>query len=227
MEASMKLVRAALFAALALSTPAAIFAQAPSAPPPSELPGASLMTEDSGKSDSWTYRNPDAVLTKYQKFLIEPTVVTTDPTATWGSSSPADRQKYANYMTTALRKEVGQGYQIVDKPGPGVAILRMTLLGVQQTVPLVATVSRFTPLGFALNGIQSLRGKKGTMTGSVQAALEVSDSQTGELLFAAVRRRSPVALDIQSTLSTDDTVKAVADEFAKSIRQGIDQANGR
>jgi phosphopantetheinyl transferase len=101
------------------------------------------------------------------------------------------------------------------------------LLGVQQTVPLVATASRFTPVGFALNGIQSLRGKKGSMTGSVQAALEVNDSQSGELLFAAVRRRSPVALDIESTLSTEKTVEAVADEFAKAIRKGIDTANGR
>jgi len=220
----MKLVRATLFAALLLGTPAAILAQAQA---PSELPGASLMTEDSGKSDSWTYRNPDVALSKYQKFLIEPTAVTSDPTATWSSTSPADRQKYAAYMTTALRNEIAQGYQVVDKPGPGVAILRLTLLGVQQTVPLIATASRFTPIGFALNGVQSLRGKKGSLTGSVQAALEVNDSQSGELLFAAVRRRSPVALDIESTLSTDKTVEAVADEFAKSIRQGIDTANGR
>ena len=218
----MKLVLATLCGALALSTPAAIYAQAPT-----DLPSASMLTEDPGHGDSWTYRNPDVALSKYQKFLIEPTAVYADPAAQWGSTTPADRQKYAAYMTKALSTQVGAAYQLVDKPGPGVATLRLTLLGVSTTVPLLATASRLTPMGFALNGIQSLRGKKGSMTGSVQAALEVTDSRSGELLFAAVRKRSPVALDIASTLSTEKTVEAVADDFASSIRKGIDQANGR
>jgi hypothetical protein len=82
-------------------------------------------------------------------------------------------------------------------------------------------------MGFALNGIQSLRGKKGSMTGSVQAALEVTDSRNGALVFAAVRKRSPNALDIKSTLSTEKTVEAVADDIAKAVRKGLDAANGR
>lgn len=218
----MKLVRATLFGALALSIPAVALGQAPT-----ELPSASMLTEDPGKGDSWTYRNPNVVLSKYQKFLIVPTVVYNDPAAQWGSTTPEQRQKYAAYMTKALRDEVGKGYQIVDRPGPGVATLRLTLLGVQKTVGVVATAARATPMGFALNGIQSLRGKKGSLTGSVHAALEVSDSRNGELLFAAVRKRSPDALDIESTLSTEKTVEAVANDIAKAVRQGIDRANGR
>ena len=218
----MKLVRAALFAALTLSAPAALLAQAPSS-----LSSASQLEHDEGKGDSWTYRNPDVALSKYQRFIIHPTAVHSDPTAQWGKTTPEQRQKYAAYMTKALQAEVGAGYQIVDKPGPGVATLKLTLLGVSQTVPLLATASRLSPMGFAMNGIQSLRGKKGSMTGSAQMALEVTDSRNGELLFAAVRKRSPVALDIESTLSTEKTVEAVADDIAKAIRKGIDAANGR
>lgn len=219
----MKIVRATLCAAFALCTPVAAFAQTA----PSDLASASELTPDDGKADSWTYRNPDVALTKYQKFIISPTAVHADPTAQWGKTTPEDRAKYAAYMTQALRTEVGAGYQIVDKPAPGVATLKLTLLGVSQTVPLLATASRLTPMGFALNGIQSLRGKKGSMTGSAQVALEVTDSKTGELIFAAVRKRSPVALDIESTLSTEKTVEAVADDVAKAVRKGIDTANGR
>lgn len=218
----MKLVGVTLCAALVLCTPAAVFAQAPT-----ELASASELTPDDGKADSWTYRNPDIALSKYQKFIISPTAVYSDPTAQWGGTTPEQRAKYAAYMTKALRDEVGAAYQIVDKPGPGVATLKLTLLGVSQTVPLLATASRLTPMGFALNGIQSLRGKKGSMTGSAQVALEVTDSKSGELVFAAVRKRSPVAIDIESTLSTEKTVEAVADDIAKAVRKGIDQANGR
>jgi len=218
----MKLIRATIYAALLLGTPAAILAQAPSS-----LSSASKLSPDAGKGDSWTYRNPNAVLSKYQSFIIQPTAVYASPSAQWGGTTPDQRQGYAAYMTKALRDEVGAGYQIVDKPGPGVATLRLTLLGVERTIGGVATAARATPMGFALNGIQSLRGKKGSLTGSVQAALEVTDSRNGALLFAAVRKRSPNALDIESTLSTQKTVEAVADDIAKAVRKGLDTANGR
>jgi len=218
----MKLVRATLFAALALGTPAAILAQAPS-----DLASASQLSPDEGRGDSWTYANPEVSINKYQKFLIEPTVVYSDPTAQWGSTTPEQRQKYAEYMTTALRNAIAGGYQIVDKAGPGVARMRLTLLGVQNTVGLAATASRMTPMGFAFNGIKSLAGKKGTLTGSVHAALEVNDSQNGSLIFAAVRQKSPNALDIKSTLSTEKTVEAVADDIAHSVKKGLDNANDR
>jgi hypothetical protein len=222
MEACMKILRATICVGLALSFAAPALSQSID-----QLESSGVMTPDAGKADSWTYRNPDVALSKYQRFIIEPTAVFTDPTAQWGDTTPEQRQKYAAYMTKALSDAIGSGYQIVDKPGPGVATLHLTLLGVSQTVPLLATASRLTPFGFALNGIQSLRGKKGSLTGSAQVALEVTDSKSGELLFAAVRKRSPVALDIGSTLSTEKTVEAVADEIAQSVRQGIDTANGR
>jgi hypothetical protein len=137
------------------------------------------------------------------------------------------RQAFADYMTQALRKEIGAGYQIVDKPGPGVATMKLTLLGVQTTTQVAATASRMTPFGLALNGVKSLVGKPGSFSGSLQAAFELTDAQTGELMFAAVRRRSPNALDIESTLSTEKTVEAVADDIASGIRKALDRANGR
>lgn len=219
----MTFVRATIYAVMALGAPAGI-AAAQSAP---QLSSSPMLTEDPGQSDSWTYRNPQTPLSKYQQFLIAPTVVYSDPAAQWGSTTPAQRQKYAAFMTQALRQEIAQGYRIADRPGPGVATLRLTLLGVRKTVGGIATASRFTPMGMALNGIQSLRGKKGSMTGSVHAALEVTDSKSGELLFAAVRHRSPNALDIESTLSTEKTVEAVARDIANAVRRGLDQANGR
>jgi hypothetical protein len=221
MEVGMKFTIAIPLVAMALWIPTVVAAQAPS-----NLSSASRLSPD-GKGDSWTYRNPQASIGKYQSFMIAPTVVYSGAAAQWGNTTPEQRRKYAAYMTEALRKEIGSGYAIVDRPGPNVAVLQLTLLGVQNTIGGVATASRLTPMGLALNGIQSLRGKKGSMTGSVNAALEVSDSQNRELLFAAVRQRSPDALDIESTLSTEKTVEAVADDMAKSIRKGIDRANGR
>ena len=210
-------------AALALGT-SAVPASGQGAP---ALRSTPYLAPDPGKADSWTYRNPDVPISRFQSFLILPTAVSADPSAQWGNSSPADRQRYAGLMTQALRTEIGKSYQIAERPGAGVAALQLTLLGMQKTTPVVATISRVTPMGFALNSIKSLRGKKGTMSGAVHAALELSDSKSGALVFAAIRHRSPNALDIGATLSTEDTVKAVANDIAVAVRTGLDRANGR
>ncbi len=207
----------ASFAAL----PLAAAAQAP----PTELRSASKLTEDA-EPDSWTYRNPKADLSKYRAFLIEPTVVHSDPAASWGGTTPQQRATFAEMLTRDLRDEIGRSYTLAAKPGPGVATMRLTLLGVSTTAPAGAIATRVTPIGIAMNGVKSLRGKPGSFTGSAHLAFELSDSRSGDLLAAAVRRRSPNALDINAALSTEKTVAAVSKDVAEDVREAIDAAHG-
>jgi hypothetical protein len=210
-----------LVAACSILAPAAMAAKGPAS-----ISSSSQLAPDD-RPDSWTYRNPTASIAKYQRFMIVPTAVYADPAAQWGATTPQQKQAYAAAMTDALRNAMSNGYAIVDKPGKDVATMQLTLLGVKTTTKVVATASRLTPFGLALNGVKSLAGKEGSFSGSVQAAFELKDSRTGELLFAAIRRRSPDALDIGATMSTQNTVNAVAKDIAGSIKQGIDRANGR
>ena len=99
----------------------------------------------------------------------------------------------------------------------------MTILGATKTKGGVATATRVTPLGFAISGVKSALGKKGSFTGSVLYAVELYDARTNELLLAAVRRRTPDPLDVPATLSTTDTVKAVGREFGESARKRLEQ----
>ena len=80
-----------------------------------------------------------------------------------------------------------------------------------------------TPLGFATSALKSALGKKGTLTGSVLYAVELYDAKTNELLLAAVGRRTPDPLDVPATLSTTDTIKAVARDFANSARRRLEE----
>jgi hypothetical protein len=105
--------------------------------------------------------------------------------------------------------------------------IRVTLLGADTTKGGVATATRVTPLGLAASAARSLRGKEGRFTGSLLLALELHNGRGNELQFAAVRRRSPDALDIPATLSTTETVKAVAEALAKDIREKLQRAGGR
>ena len=83
-----------------------------------------------------------------------------------------------------------------------------------------------TPLGFATSAVKSALGKKGSFTGSLLYAVEVFDGRTNELMLAAVRRRTPDPLDVPATLGTEETVKAVAREFADGARKRLEDLTG-
>jgi hypothetical protein len=215
---SMKPSAALLCLALA-AAPAAALAQ------PQNLQSSAQLTADDGK-DSWSYRDATADVTKFKKFIVEPTVVSTDAAAKWGKATEADKQKYADLFTTALRAEIEKSYGLATEKAPDVGVVRLTLLGVTPT-SAVATVAKVTPIGFALNGIKSMAGKPGSFSGSAQIAFELMDSQSGALVAGVVRRRSPNALDIGASTSTEGTVSAIAKDTAGAIRAGLDKANGR
>lgn len=206
---------------ISLSTlPAAAMAQ-----PSQTLQSSAQLTEDEG-SDSWSYRDAKADVSKYKAFIVEPTVVSADPAGKWGKATDADKQKYADMFTTALKAELTKSYSVATAKGPGVGVIRLTLLGVKPANP-VAIATKVTPIGFALTGVKSMAGKPGSFSGSAQVAFELMDSESGELVAAAVRRKSPDALDIGASTSTDGTIAAIAKDSASAIRAGLDKANGK
>jgi hypothetical protein len=209
-----------------LAAPVAAFAQTKDHAP-SALPSSSHLRQDRSKSESWTYAKPGLKLGAYRSVMILPTIVYSGPDAQFDGVDSADRQKYARIVTEALRSELGKSYEIVSAPKADTLRMRVTLLGADTTKGGLATATRVTPLGLASSAVRSIRGKEGRFTGSLLLALELHDGRSNVLQFAAVRRRSPNALDIPATLSTTETVKAVAQSLAKDIRERLEQAPGR
>ena len=208
--------------ALCLASP--LFGQAKDRPP-GALSYARNMTHDRG--ESWTYRKPDLDLGGYDSIIVENGTVYTGPDAQFDDVSRADRPRYAAIMTDAVRSELRKSFSVVTAAAPKTLRLKLVLVGVDGTKGGVATATRVMPIGFALSAVKSVAGKPGSLTGSVLYAIELLDSQTGSLMVAAVRRGAPDALDIPATLSTTDTVKAVAQDVAKQLREKLEHATGR
>ncbi len=194
---------------------------------PTALPSAGKLTQDSPRGESWTYMKDGLDLRKYRSIMIDPTAVYAGADAQFEDIEPADRQKFAGILTDELRAEIGKTMPVVAKPGPDTARLRLTLLGAEGTRGGVATATRIMPIGLATNAVKSLMGKPGRLTGSMLLAVELTDSNSGELQAAAVRRRTPDALDIPATLSTTETVRAVARDLAKDLREKLEKETGR
>lgn len=194
---------------------------------PVALKSSSMMSQDKRGSESWTYAQPRDVFTKYRTVIVEPTAVYNGPDSQFdGDMSAAERAQFAAIVTDALRSELAKSFPAPARPQADTLRLKVTLLGAEKTKGGLATATRVTPIGFGLSAVKSALGKGGSLTGSVLVAVELYDARTNELLLAAVRRRSPDALDIPATLGTEETVKAVAREFADTARERLEDLTG-
>jgi hypothetical protein len=193
---------------------------------PQGLDETALLQASAAEPGAWTYLDPNADLASYRRFILDPPrVVRSDPSSFAGLPD-ADVQAIARMFVEETRAAFGTTYPIVTTPGPGTARLRFTVLGVSKTVPYVSTATRVIPIGTAINLLSQGAGHGGTLTGSVTYGIEAFDSQSGKLLAAAVRRLTPGAFDISSTLGTMDTARAVARDAATRLRARLDALQG-
>lgn len=219
-----KILSRSLCSAAILLSPTTVLAQATEHAPVA-LDSADELAQDKPKSESWTYAKPGLNTASYKQLMIEPTAVYDGPDAQFDGIDPKDRKKFAEIMTKELREELAKSISIVDKPAANTMRLQVTILGAEKTKGGLATATRLTTFGLVSSAFKSATDKPGTMTGSLLVAVELYDASNGELLLAAVRRRTPDALDIPATLSTSDTMKAIARDFAKTAGERLEKLN--
>ena len=193
---------------------------------PVGLKSSSKMEQDKAGSESWTYAQPREVFGKYRTLIVDNAAVYNGPDAQFDGIDPADRAKFAAIVTDALRSELAKSFPNPARTQADTLRLKVTLLGAEKTKGGVATATRVTPMGFGLSALKSAMGKNGSFTGSVLFAVELYDARTNELLLGAVRRRHPDPLDVPATLGTEETVKAVAREFADTARKRLKDLTG-
>jgi hypothetical protein len=193
---------------------------------PVALPSANRLAQDAPGSESWTYAQPRNVFLKYRTVIVDPATVYQGPDAQFDGIEMADRQRFAAIVTQELQSELAKAFPVPARPQADTLRLRVTLLGAQKTKGGLATATRVTGLGFATSALKSALGKQGSFTGSLLYSVELYDARTGALLLAAVRRRTPDPLDIPATLSTTDTMKAIAREFGDGARKRLEELTG-
>jgi hypothetical protein len=202
-------------------------ASSDTSPPSTGMASAASMSQDPERPGAWVYRTPNANLRQFTRFIVEPVEVYRGSEASFGSMTNSQITEIAQYLTSEVRRELGSGYALTTQPGPNTARITMKLAGVEQTVPGAATVSRILPIGAVANAVQGTTGGSGSFTGAIILAAEVYDSQSSQLLVAAVRKYNPPVFDLEATLSTMDTARSAARQAAQNLRAAIDRVQGR
>jgi hypothetical protein len=92
-------------------------------------------------------------------------------------------------------------FALVNNPGPGTLRLHLTLTGAKDTTPFLGPFSHLDVGGNVINAAQAVRGREGTMAGSVNYAVEIYDAASNRLLSAYVTKQYPNAMNAGATFS--------------------------
>jgi hypothetical protein len=151
---------------------------------------------------------------KYSKFIIEPVAMLYRHPEEKRIFDDEELEDLQTHFAMAVREALiaGDGYQVVEVPGPGTATLRLGITDVDDTIG-VLNVTIYTKITGAGLGGAAMEG-------------EVVDSVTGEQIAATIRWGSGSRILRAGFTHTGDA-KIVMNRWAKGLRERIDKAHGR
>jgi len=134
------------------------------------------------------YFMPDkAKFKSYTKIWLEPVQVWRGEKSDAKDLDQEDATYLSQFLWSRLNEELRKDYTMVQEPGPGVMRLRVGITEAGKNIPVLDNLT--APVSMVLsNGNKTLGGIQ-PFVGKATIEAEVTDSQTGELLAAAVDRR--------------------------------------
>ncbi|WP_168929112.1 DUF3313 domain-containing protein [Crenobacter intestini] len=185
-----------------------------------EMPQAGFLTDYSRlqPQDRGTlqYLDRSASLKRYNKLMLEPVAVilSSNPEYSDNTLPPATQARIADGITAAMKKELGQDFQLVNTPGADVLRVRLALTGVQAVDPAL-TPADFIPVKAIFNAGRAMAGQSprvAELTGEVEV-LDANNRQLGAAIFS---RKADTSLSQGVRLSWSD-LEALSQAWAKQL----------
>ena len=188
--------------------------------PPYDIPSASVL-QPGGADGLMRYVSPAADFQRYESIYIEPVRIYLGAGGRFGTTALEDRQEVGRHMQTEFARALAEKIPVAGEPGPATLRLRLIMVGMQTTQPLLAATTHLSLSGMAINIGRSVLGMKGAFTGSVTYIAEFYDSESDLLLAAFQSERGAHALDITEDISTLGSAKVGIDKGARQLRDMV------
>ena len=163
-------------------------------------------------------------LAKYDRLLIDPIEVFVHKESKYGGTAPAEMLAVTAQLRAQLIDALEPDYPIVNKPGPGVARVRLAITGIKlvQQKKAARGVFGFMPAGLAVNALQEAAGRK-ILPEDATAEIELLDSTTGARLAVGV---DPKAFR-HGGKSSWEALREALKLYAMRLRQRLDEAHAK
>ncbi|WP_437888423.1 DUF3313 domain-containing protein [Phytobacter sp. V91] len=181
---------------------------------------AKLRVNTDESADNIPYRySPQVDWRKYHRIIIDPVNIYQGKDGQFDDMVQSDRQQLASYMQEQFTKALSPTFKTVTEPSADTLRLKLTLTGADTTPPVVGTFTKFDLAGGPYNIVQSIRGGKGLLSGSVDYAVEIYDANSHELLKAYVAHEYPNAMNVSASIGSLSAAKVGIDKGAQALAQ--------
>src|SRR5436190_906055 len=116
---------------------------------------------------------PEQGMSKYSMYIVDPVVIRLYDQEQAADLKPEDAQHLQQFMYATLTKDLTEGgIKLTNKPGPGVARIRIALTNLKGSTPALNVLPQTKLTGLGL--------------GQATAEMEMVDSITGKQIAAAI-----------------------------------------
>jgi Protein of unknown function (DUF3313) len=193
-------------------------------PRPSEdmsgfLDDYSLLREGGPGDVALVYRNPKADWTEYHAVLLEPVTLWRSGRGSLDPVPEDDLLRLIGAFENALRRRLGEGFRLVDEPGPGVMRIRLAITEARASDPILDVLrARSAPMAPPPDGPIDPELRRFIEAAAIEG--EIRDARTNELLAAGVdRRRREGAFPIDTWVAIDRALDFWADRLCTRLER--------
>jgi hypothetical protein len=183
----------------------------------------SKLTKDSFDALDSGYEKTGADWETYDKIIIEKVVFFLDENAEYKGIDPEDFTEMAKYYYNSMVTVFGDFYTLTDKAGEGTLRLRIAITDLVQTKPVRSVWSSFMPPALIISHVKKATTGSHTGMGSVSFELEVIDSQTNEVIGAAIFKNQGKKYKVHKSFTKWGQVEDIFNDFAKLTRTQLDK----
>jgi hypothetical protein len=170
--------------------------------------------------------NDEADFASYNKILIEPVTIWTNPNAELNEVPADERQELANAFSEVLHETLSEDYEIVSAPGPNTIRLRVALTEAVASSPALDTISTYVPQARTISTILTLGSETKAFVGSARAEGEARDAESGALLAAGIDQRAGTKKLGDNTLDSWGDVREIFEVWAVRFRDNLRERRG-
>jgi hypothetical protein len=183
----------------------------------------SLLRPGAAGEVALVYRNPQADWTSYDKILLEPVTLWRSGRKSLDAVPEEDLLRLVDDLETAVRRRLGEGFRLVEEPGPGVMRIRLAITEARASDPVLDVLrTRGRGTAGAAEGPLDPETRRFVEAAAIEG--EIRDAQTNQLLAAGVdRRRRDGALPVDTW---PEVVRAM-DFWADRVCSRLEARTGR
>lgn len=171
------------------------------------------------------YVAPGAQASQYRKFIIDDPVFALNTGGEYVALDPAQIASITDYYKSRMAAALAPHYQVVTAPGPGVARLRVAVVGMVEVQPQLK-VRDLVPLKALFDVGRRVAGKNPYVL-RMSFEAEAKDSETGRLIGETVdSRESKSTVAGKSAQPADEQMHDLVDYWVARFVARLDKANG-